>query len=169
MIFLKIITIIISPFLLLGACWLGGKLGMKAARRNKKTGIKTPEFRRKTPPPKLFFLSSDGNKTPFDDKIAEAERMLNGEGRPYLPQLYKIEGVDLAEPEEWPKENLADACAACGNGLVFLKTSYGYYDDKKYYRFVCCKCGLSSSPCEDIAEAARKWRVENERKKYFKR
>lgn len=45
-------------------------------------------------------------KTPYDDKIAEAARMLSGEEKPaYLPQLYEIEGVDLAEPEEWPKEN----------------------------------------------------------------
>ena len=45
-------------------------------------------------------------KTPYDVKIAEAEQMLRGEEKPaYLPQLYKIEGVDLAEPEQWPKEN----------------------------------------------------------------
>lgn len=45
-------------------------------------------------------------ETPYDKKIAEATRMLSGEEKPaYLPQLYKIEGVDLAEPEEWPKEN----------------------------------------------------------------
>ena len=47
-----------------------------------------------------------GMKTPYDDKIAEAARELRGEEKePYLPQLYKIEGVDLAEPEQWPKEN----------------------------------------------------------------
>lgn len=47
-----------------------------------------------------------GIKTPYDDKIAETARMLSGEEKPaYLPQLYKIEGVDLAEPEPWPKEN----------------------------------------------------------------
>ena len=47
-------------------------------------------------------------KTPYDDKIAEAARMLSGEEKPaYLPQLYEIEGVDLAEPEpeQLPKEN----------------------------------------------------------------
>ena len=44
-------------------------------------------------------------KTPYDDKIAEAARMLSGEEKPaYLPQLYEIEGVDLAEPEEWAEE-----------------------------------------------------------------
>lgn len=30
---------------------------------------------------------------------------MSRENPEYLPQLYKIEGVDLAEPEEWPKEN----------------------------------------------------------------
>lgn len=45
-------------------------------------------------------------KTPYDEKFVEAERILRGEEKPsYLPQLYKIEGVDLAEPEPWPKEN----------------------------------------------------------------
>lgn len=45
-------------------------------------------------------------KTPYDAKIEEAARMLRGEDRPaYLPQLYKIEGVDLAEPETWTKVN----------------------------------------------------------------
>lgn len=45
-------------------------------------------------------------ETPYDKKIAEAARELSGEEKPaYLPQLYKIEGVDLAEPEQWPKEN----------------------------------------------------------------
>jgi len=45
-------------------------------------------------------------RTPYDDKIAEAARMLRGEEKPaYLPFVYKIEGVDLAEPEPWPKEN----------------------------------------------------------------
>lgn len=45
-------------------------------------------------------------ETPYDKKIAEAVRELSGEEKPaYLPQLYKIEGVDLAEPEQWPKEN----------------------------------------------------------------
>lgn len=42
----------------------------------------------------------------YDEKFVEAERILRGEEKPsYLPQLYKIEGVDLAEPEPWPKEN----------------------------------------------------------------
>lgn len=108
MIFLKIFTVIISPFLLLGACWLGGKLGIERARRNKKTGCKTPELRKKTPPPPIFISSFGGAKTPYDEKIAEAARELSGEEKPaYLPQLYTIEGVDLAEaePEQWPKEN----------------------------------------------------------------
>ena len=111
MIFLKIITVIISPFLLLGAYWLGGKLGIETARRNKKTGCKTPEFRRKTPPPQKLFISSEvGNKTPYDDKIAEAKWILSGEEKPaYLPQLYKIEGVDLAKAEPEQYEDIGEA------------------------------------------------------------
>lgn len=53
-------------------------------------------------------LSRGENKTPFDDKITEAARMFIGEGNTaHLPQLYEIEGVDLAEaePEQWPKKN----------------------------------------------------------------
>lgn len=111
---------------------------IKMFQKKKKTGCKTPEFRKKTPPPtipKLEFakggiierrpdmpiigqregereeiipLSRGGNKTPFDDKITEAARMFIGEGNTaHLPQLYEIEGVDLAEaePEQWPKKN----------------------------------------------------------------
>lgn len=52
----------------------------------------------------LIHTSGEGMKTPYADKIAEAERLLE-EKPSYLPQLYKIEGVDLAEPEPWPKEN----------------------------------------------------------------
>lgn len=63
-------------------------------------------------------------KTPYDDKIAEAARELSGEEKPaYLPQLYKIEGVDLAEPEQWPKENpyiKPDQEAALQEGLEKL-------------------------------------------------
>lgn len=46
-------------------------------------------------------------ETPHNDKIAEAAQRFIGERPDYLPQLYKIEGVDLAEeePEQWPKEN----------------------------------------------------------------
>lgn len=56
----------------------------------------------------LIHTNGGGMKTPYDDKIAEAARLLREEDNPaYLPQLYKIEGVDLAEaePEPWPKEN----------------------------------------------------------------
>lgn len=43
-------------------------------------------------------------KTPYDDKIAEALRELRGEEkRPYTPQLFKIEGADLSDPEQWTK------------------------------------------------------------------
>ena len=59
-----------------------------------------------------YFISTygEGIKTPYADKIAEAERLLREEDKPaYLPQLYKILGVDFAEPvllpEKWPKEN----------------------------------------------------------------
>ena len=54
----------------------------------------------------LIATIGEGMKTPYADKIAEAERLLREEEKPaYLPQLYKIEGVDLAEPETWEKVN----------------------------------------------------------------
>jgi hypothetical protein len=57
-------------------------------------------------PPIVFGEGGRGIKTPYDAKIEEAARILRGEDRPaYLPQLYKIEGVDLAEPETWTKVN----------------------------------------------------------------
>jgi len=152
MIFLKIITVIVAPFLVFGACWLGAKLGMKAARRDKKTGCETPEFRRKTPPPTppIFISSHGGMKTPFDDKISEAARELSGEEKPYLQQLYKIEGVDLAEeePEQWPKENpyrgwadlhaalvdLGRATAAATNAFTIFVGSLGEYAKREAER-----------------------------------
>lgn len=44
-------------------------------------------------------------KTPHDEKIAEAVRILRGENEPaYLPQLYETDPEPLPEDEPWPKE-----------------------------------------------------------------
>lgn len=113
MIVFKIIMVIILPFLAFGACWLGGTLGIKMARRNKKTGCKTPEFRKKSSPPPPPTTGSNAQKRKrigysakdlvfIGEKIGEGLRA--GAGIEETPP-YKIEGVDLAEPEQQPKEN----------------------------------------------------------------
>ena len=87
---------------------------------------------------KKMFITNSGydinKKTPYADKIAEAEQTWIKEEKPaYLPQLYKIEGVDLAEvSEEWPKENpyiknieIEAACGKINVALADLKKLIG--------------------------------------------
>lgn len=74
---------------------------------------------KKTPPPQLFTLSSDGNKTPFDDKIAEAERMLRrfaaalqNRGRGPCRARAMAEGNPSIPPARDTMDAFAYACAA---------------------------------------------------------
>jgi len=62
----------------------------------------------------------------------------------------------IGNKEGGEEEPILKECI-CGGELVFLKETFGYYDNKTYYMVVCAKCGIATPPCEDKREAVRRW------------